>query len=548
MNKLIAFVSTMVLVLLAAGATFLYSTIPQEERDALIALYKATNGDKWKDNSGWKKEPLEFDDFGSFGSEGNWKGITVSGNHVTKIEFNFHMLDGILPPELGDLMNLEEFLIIDFRLTGGLPPEIGKLNELKVLRLWCENLNGSLPPELGQLTNLKELDIRAEGITGNIPAELGNLGNLEMLKLDSPYLEGSIPPELGNPGNLKTLHLGGIHFIPPGDKARQSDLSEFTFINHRLRGSIPPELGRLHNLKELILNYNDLSGSIPPQLGNLSNLEILRLNNNHLTGMIPPELGNLLNLKELDLSGNRFNQVIPPELGKLTCVQKLGLAGSHLIGSIPPELGNLTDVEDINLSNNKLEGSIPPELGNLSNLHHLWLRGNQLSGSIPPALGNLSRLQQLRLQGNRLSGSIPINLAGLRVYLLDVSYNGLYTTEEVVQRWLNRKQSNWSDTQTIAPINVSAVSISSSSIKVSWTPIKYKEDKGGYEVYYSTSPRGPWITAGMTANKSSNSFEITGLSPGTKYYFVVQTRTNPHLKNKNTVVSQYSKDAFATTK
>jgi len=35
MKKLIAFVSTMMIALLAAGASFLYSTIPQEERGAL---------------------------------------------------------------------------------------------------------------------------------------------------------------------------------------------------------------------------------------------------------------------------------------------------------------------------------------------------------------------------------------------------------------------------------------------------------------------------------------------------------------------------------
>ena len=150
--------------------------------------------------------------------------------------------------------------------------------------------------------------------------------------------------------------------------------------------------------------------------------------------------------------------------------------------------------------------------------------------------------------GNRISGSIPINLTGLHVYLLDISYNGLYAAETEVHQWLDRRQSEWSATQTTAPTNVSAVSISSSSIKVSWTPIKYKEDKGGYEVYYSTTPRGPWLEAGMTANKLTSSFEITALSPGKKYYFVVQTRTDPHIKNKNTLVSGYSKVVFASTK
>ena len=134
MKKIIAFISSMMMVLLIARATLLYSSIPPEEREALIALYKATNGDKWKDNSGWKDELLESDDFGSFGSEGNWKGITISGNHVTKIELYFNDLKGFLPPELGNFIHLEELIISDYRFTGGIPPEIGKLNNLKADR------------------------------------------------------------------------------------------------------------------------------------------------------------------------------------------------------------------------------------------------------------------------------------------------------------------------------------------------------------------------------------------------------------------------------
>ena len=47
MPMIVVFVSTMMMAFLAAGATFLYSSMPQEEREALIALYKspmATNG------------------------------------------------------------------------------------------------------------------------------------------------------------------------------------------------------------------------------------------------------------------------------------------------------------------------------------------------------------------------------------------------------------------------------------------------------------------------------------------------------------------------
>ena len=42
------------------------AAIPTAERDALVALYNATGGDGWHDNSGW---------LGNAGSECSWSGI-----------------------------------------------------------------------------------------------------------------------------------------------------------------------------------------------------------------------------------------------------------------------------------------------------------------------------------------------------------------------------------------------------------------------------------------------------------------------------------------
>ena len=46
-----------------------YAQIPQEERDALIALYNSTDGANWKDNTGW---------MGEAGTECDWKGVTCT--------------------------------------------------------------------------------------------------------------------------------------------------------------------------------------------------------------------------------------------------------------------------------------------------------------------------------------------------------------------------------------------------------------------------------------------------------------------------------------
>ena len=189
-----------------------------------------------------------------------WDGITLSGTppRVTKIILYYKRLIGSIPPELGDLTNLEW------------------------VDLGMNELSGSIPPELGDLTNLKGLNLVGNELSGSIPLELGDLTNLEWLDLDANELSGSIPPELGDLTSLEGLDLSA----------------------NELSGSIPPELGDLTNLRGLDLASNELSGSIPPELGNLTNLEWLYLYDNELNGPIPPELGDLTNLEWLDLQGN----------------------------------------------------------------------------------------------------------------------------------------------------------------------------------------------------------------------------------------------------
>jgi hypothetical protein len=435
--------------------TLISAGIPPQERAALIALYNSTDGDSWYNNSGWKTPPLAGDGFALPGTENTWYGITCDPGNTTvqSIYMEYENLNGDLPPELGNLANLQ------------------------TLTLGFNQLSGTIPPELGNLANLKSLVLYGSYLSGSIPPELGNLANLQYLCLESNWLSGSIPQELGNLANLKGLH----------------------FHNNQLSGSIPPELGKLANLQGLELYYNGLSGSIPPELGNLDNLYELWLNYNQLSGSIPPELGNLDNLQYLFLDSNW------------------------------------------------LSGSIPSQLGNLDNLLQLWLNSNQLSGSIPPELGNLANLITLFLNSNQLRGGIPSNLTNLTNLwdgYSDLRWNALYTNDDILRAFLDSKQEggDWESNQTIAPPDVAAFAVSTSSIAVNWTPIAYTSDTGGYRVYYSTVHGGPYTYFGMTADKTASSLTVTGLNPGVTYYFVVQTRTNSHTDNQNTVDSEYSSE------
>ncbi|MEJ2628662.1 MAG: choice-of-anchor D domain-containing protein, partial [bacterium] len=279
---------------------------------------------------------------------------------------------------------------------------------------------------------------------------------------------------------------------------------------------------------------------------------IIRLNNNQITGTFPEDCDALPNLEYLDLSSNQLADSIPSDLGYLVNLDTLYLDNNQLFGSIPSSLGQLTNLRHLWLNNNQLTDSIPKALGQLTNLTSLWLHKNQLSGSIPDTLKNLTSLESLYLSSNQLTDSIPsslTNLAGLQDELSDFRWNGLYTENSTLASFLDDKQwgNDWESTQTIAPQNMTSSSATDTSITLTWTPITFTDYTGGYRIYRSTIPGGPYTECGMTANKTVNSLKINGLAPDITYYFVIRTQTDPHVNNNNTVISNPSAEISAST-
>lgn len=524
----IIFILLFILLFMLAG--FVYGAIPAKERAALIALYESTNGDGWTNRDGWKGNHNESDGFSKIGSEDNWYGIKVTGNRVTFIDLDNNNLVGTIPVELGSLKNLKRLHLYNNKLTGKIPPELGDLSNLVGLSLVFNQLSGEIPAELGNLTNLKWLYLYYNQLTGSIPEDLRKLKNLEELYLNNNQLSEKIPPGLEKLSNLKILYLS----------------------SNQLTGDIPDKLGKLSNLEELYLHENLLTGDIPPELGDLSNLKKLYLNYNVLDGLIPPELGDLSKLEELCLNDNFLDGTIPPALGNLSYLKMLYLSRNQLSESIPPELGSLLNLEGLYLNDNQLSGPIPPELGNFSNLRMLNLSSNRLTGHIPARLCDLNNLLMLRLNSNRLQGDIPVtikSLDGLLNESSDFRWNLLSTGDELVAKFLNSKQwgGKWQNTQTLTVANVSAQAVSANSIEVSWTPILYSGDPGGYDVFYSMNPGDIEAPFSSTTSKSKSSLEVTALTPGTTYFFAVQTRTDPHSNNNNIVLSDKSTEVSAAT-
>jgi hypothetical protein len=163
-KSIICYGFLMVLVGYLLFPSLTHAAIPATERQALIALYNSTHGDSmWLVNSGWKEPPLHRDGFAMPGTENTWYGITCDAGNtsVQNLNLDFNQYTGRfsipsegIPPELGNLVNLQYLSLNGDELTGSIPPELGNLANLQYLSLNGNQLTGSIPPELINMTNL----------------------------------------------------------------------------------------------------------------------------------------------------------------------------------------------------------------------------------------------------------------------------------------------------------------------------------------------------------------------------------------------------------
>jgi len=433
--------------------------LPGSDRAALVALYRATGGDDWKDNTNWlSDEPLE-----------EWYGVGISNGRVNHLDLGKNELDGEIPAAIG---LLDDLFILDLSgnaIAGPIPPAIGRLQRLRDLTFRDTELDGRLPPEMGNLTGLEYLSLSNTNLTGPLPATFSNLnvgrfyhsgtglcvprslaawyeilGNTDPLPcipetadrevLTTLYDETGGPDWRRNRNWMTEKSLNtwrGIVtdeegyvteiFLPwnrltgsiPPELGNLARLEVLALYGNKLTGRIPPELGKLARVRDLSLSSNELEGPIPPEIGGMVSVDTMYLSGNDLSGPIPAEFGNLVNLEHLALFENELSGPLPAEFGKLKKLKSAWLVDNRFEGPLPPEVGDMTSLEDLSLSRNRITGSLPPELGKLQNLKELGLGDNELTGPIPPELGNMTSLEGMFLMRNQLSGSIPPELGTL---------------------------------------------------------------------------------------------------------------------------------------
>ena len=125
---------------------------PSSDRDALVALYNATDGPNWKNAPNWLSDkPL-----------GTWWGVdTDADGRVTKLVLIANNLTAQIPSELGRLSNLELLELSRNSLSGQIPSELGELSNLKLLHLYNNQL-----PQIPHLTLLSEALVVLQRVFG----------------------------------------------------------------------------------------------------------------------------------------------------------------------------------------------------------------------------------------------------------------------------------------------------------------------------------------------------------------------------------------------
>ncbi len=183
------------------------------DRDALVALYEATNGANWTNNTHWLSDrPL-----------GEWHGVSTNAEgRVDSLTLSLNNLTGSIPTELGNLASLGILNLARNSLTGSIPIELGNLTSLQYLAFSFNNLTGSIPTGLGNLASLERLSLGNNSLTGTIPPELGSLSNLNHMWLGENQLTGPLPGTFTGLTNLDVLYIEETELCAPPDAAFQA--------------------------------------------------------------------------------------------------------------------------------------------------------------------------------------------------------------------------------------------------------------------------------------------------------------------------------------
>ena len=225
------------------------------------------------------------------------------------------------------LCDLEGLVDIDMSFNGiaSIPDEIGQLRNLERFVITNNRLAGSLPDSFGKLVNLKEVDVRYNSLTSiDIIAMLPKVENISADHNSVSVCESEFT-------KIRVLRLNSnpvtkfeiLNYVPT--------LTTLILSNAKLAHIPDAAFDKMPNLIKLVLDVNHFV-SLPSHIGKLRKLEHFSIARNALSNL-PAEIGCLTELRFLDVRANNLKK-LPMEIWWANKLETLNIS-SNVLESFP---------------------------------------------------------------------------------------------------------------------------------------------------------------------------------------------------------------------
>jgi gliding motility-associated-like protein len=170
--------SLTVVILVLVGIT-VNAQVQVQDSLALVALYNATGGPAWTNNTNWLQPGKKVS---------TWYGVTLDVNVVLNVNLYNNNLVGTIPDAIGDLGSLVSLTLAENHLSGAIPTSIKKLTKLGFITLAGNEYTGEMPSFLLALPAIQYVVLSDNGFTSVAPLQ-GKSSSLRGIFIDGNMLD-----------------------------------------------------------------------------------------------------------------------------------------------------------------------------------------------------------------------------------------------------------------------------------------------------------------------------------------------------------------------
>ncbi|KAG6760073.1 hypothetical protein POTOM_036574 [Populus tomentosa] len=173
-----------------------------EEGMALLRLRERIVSDPYGALNSWKMDFGEIDHCSWFGVECSHDG------KVVVLNLKDLCLEGMLAPEITNLVHIKSIILRNNSFTGIIPEGIGELKELEVLDFGYNNFSGPLPLDLGSNLSLAILLLDNNEQLSSLSPEIQHLDMLSEFQVDKNQLSNAVK---GSSCNKRSITWNAAH-------------------------------------------------------------------------------------------------------------------------------------------------------------------------------------------------------------------------------------------------------------------------------------------------------------------------------------------------